>query len=103
MKGKEKMKVKGNTDVKKLAGAIAGFIREEGKAELQAIGAAAVNQAVKAVITARGYLISEGINVAIVPSFHVMTMEGQETTMIHMDVVTNREGIKKENDEDGNC
>lgn len=82
------MKVKANTNVNKLAGAIAGTVREEGKAELEAIGAAAVNQAVKAVITARGYLIPSGIDIAIVPSFHVMVTEGGESTMIRMLIST---------------
>lgn len=97
------MKVKANTNVNKLAGAIAGFVREEGKAELQAIGAAAVNQAVKAVITARGYLIPSGIDIAITPSFQVTETEGRETTIIHMCITSNhKQETKKENGEDGN-
>ncbi|WP_251612950.1 stage V sporulation protein S [Senimuribacter intestinalis] len=97
------MKVKANTNVNKLAGAIAGTVREEGKAELQAIGAAAVNQAVKAVITARGYLIPSGIDIAITPSFQVTETEGRETTIVHMYITPNyKQETKKENGEDGN-
>jgi len=52
-----------------VAGAIAGVIRERGRAEVQAIGAGAVNQAVKATIIARGYLAQDGIDIICVPSF----------------------------------
>ena len=94
------MKVKKTTDVKKLAGAIAGAVREEGSTELQAIGAAAVNQAIKAVIVARSYLIASGIDITITPSFKVIKTE-EETTVIHTDIAQER--AKKENGEDGNC
>ena len=52
-----------------VAGAIAGVVRENGRAEVQAIGAGAVNQAVKAAAIARGYLELDGINVICIPSF----------------------------------
>lgn len=52
----EVLKVASNSNPNKVAGALAGVIREKGKAELQAIGAGAVNQAVKAIAIARGYL-----------------------------------------------
>lgn len=80
------MKVRSNTGVNQLAGAIAYEIRENGKVELQAIGPAAVNQAVKAVIVARGYLMPQGISVVIAPSFGVMEQDDRETTVIHMTV-----------------
>lgn len=80
------MKVRSNTNVNKLAGAIAYEVRESGKVELQAIGPAAVNQAVKAVITARGYLIPDGISIVIEPSFRAVEREGKETTIVHMTI-----------------
>ena len=69
-----------------VAGAIAGVIRESGRAEVQAIGAGAVNQAVKAVAIARGYLELDGINVVCVPSFVEVDIEGQERTAIKLTV-----------------
>ncbi len=52
-----------------VAGAIAGVIRESGRAEVQAIGAGAVNQALKAAAIARGYLELDGIDVICIPCF----------------------------------
>ena len=91
------MKVKKTTDVKKLAGAIAVAVREKGSAELQAIGAAAVNQAVKAVIIARSFLIASGIDIVIIPSFQVTETEGRETTSIHMYIAQ----AQKQEDKEG--
>lgn len=67
-----------------VAGAIAGVIREHGRAEVQAIGAGAVNQAVKAAAIARGYLALEGLDVVLVPSFADVEIGGQERTAIRL-------------------
>jgi stage V sporulation protein S len=67
-----------------VAGAIAGVIREVGRAEVQAIGAGAVNQAVKAVAIARGYLALEGMDVVCAPAFTEVDIEGQERTAIKL-------------------
>jgi len=56
-----------------LAGVIAGVVREYGRAEVQTIGAGAVNQAVKAVTIARGYLTLDGIDVICIPVFNRCT------------------------------
>lgn len=65
-----------------VAGAIAGMIREHGRAEIQAIGAAAINQAVKAVAIARGYLAPSGMDVVCVPGFvDVKVDEADRTAM----------------------
>jgi stage V sporulation protein S len=69
-----------------VAGAIAGVIREKSRAEVQAIGAGAVNQAVKAVAIARGYLSLEGINVVCIPAFTEVEIEGKERTAIKLTV-----------------
>src|ERR1044072_3121277 len=63
--------IKGSTNSRTaaVAGAIAGIVREHRRAEVQAIGAGAVNQAMKAAAIARGYLLLDGINVIIIPSF----------------------------------
>jgi stage V sporulation protein S len=69
-----------------VAGAIAGVIREGTVAEVQAIGAGAVNQAIKAVAIARGYLAKDGIDVICVPTFVAVTIEGQERTAVKLTV-----------------
>lgn len=65
-----------------VAGAIAGVVREYGRAEVQAIGAGAVNQAIKGVTIARGYLTLDGIDVICIPTFTEVSIEGQERTAI---------------------
>jgi len=67
-----------------VAGAIAGVVRESGRAEVQAIGAGAVNQAVKAVAIARGYLELDGIDIICIPCFVEITIDGQERTAIKL-------------------
>jgi stage V sporulation protein S len=67
-----------------VAGAIAGVVRESGRAEAQAIGAGAVNQAVKAVAIARGYLALDGIDVICIPTFVEVEIEGQERTAMKL-------------------
>ena len=67
-----------------VAGAIAGIVREQGRAEVQAIGAGAVNQAVKAVAIARGFLALDGLDVVCIPSFTDVEIGGQERTAIRI-------------------
>lgn len=67
-----------------VAGAIAGVIREHGRAEVQSIGAGAVNQAIKAAAIARGYLLEDGIDVVMVPYFTDIDIEGQERTAVRL-------------------
>ncbi|HQV70590.1 MAG TPA: stage V sporulation protein S [Thermoflexales bacterium] len=69
-----------------VAGAIAGVVREHGRAEVQAIGAGAVNQAIKAAAIARGYLLLDGINVILIPSFGEVDIEGAERTAVRFAV-----------------
>lgn len=69
-----------------VAGAIAGVVREHGRADVQAIGAGAVNQAIKAAAIARGYLADDGIDVIIVPSFTDIEINGQERTAVRFAV-----------------
>jgi len=69
-----------------VAGAIAGIIRERGRVDVQAIGAGAVNQAMKAAAIARGYLQLDGIDVVIIPSFSDVTIEGAERTAIRLSI-----------------
>lgn len=67
-----------------VAGAIAGVVREHKRAEVQAIGAGAVNQAVKALALATGYLRLDGIHVTFVPEFADVTIEDKVRTAIKL-------------------
>lgn len=69
-----------------VAGAIAGVVREEGRADVQAIGAGAVNQAVKATAIARGFLLLDGLDVVCIPSFVDVEIDGAERTAIRLAV-----------------
>lgn len=78
------IKVSANSRTSAVAGAIAGIIREHHRAEVQAIGAAAVNQAIKALVLATGYLKNDGINVICVPEFADVTIEDKVRTAIKL-------------------
>ncbi|MCK4315088.1 MAG: stage V sporulation protein S [Anaerolineae bacterium] len=69
-----------------VAGAIAGVMREQERVDVQAIGAGAVNQAVKAVAIARSYLELDGIDIVCVPSFVEVMIDGQERTAVRLGV-----------------
>ena len=70
-----------------VAGAIAGVVRETGRADVQAIGAGAVNQAVKAVAIALGFLTLDGLDMVCIPTFADVVIGGQERTAIRFAVV----------------
>ena len=78
------IKVAANSRPSAVAGAIAGVIRDNSHAEIQAIGAGAVNQAVKALILARGYLKGDGISVFVVPEFSDVSIENKARTAIKL-------------------
>jgi stage V sporulation protein S len=80
----ELIKVSAQSRSTAVAGAIAGVMRDEGFAEMQAIGASAVNQAIKAIAIARGYLQEDGIDLMTVPSFTEVDIEGNERTAVRM-------------------
>jgi stage V sporulation protein S len=80
----EILKVSAKSRSTAVAGAIAGVVRESGRAEVQAIGAGAVNQAVKAVAIARGYLSEDGISIVCIPSFVEVIIGDQERTAIKL-------------------
>ena len=69
-----------------VAGAIAGILRERKLCEIQAIGAGAINQTVKAIAIARGYLAPTGIELMCVPSFADIEINGEERTAIRFKV-----------------
>lgn len=78
------IKVSANSRTSAVAGAIAGVVREHHRAEVQAIGAGAVNQAVKALVLATGYLKNDGIDVSCVPEFADVTIEDKVRTAIKL-------------------
>ncbi len=82
----ELIKVSANSRSTAVAGAIAGVVREHGRAEVQAIGAGAVNQAIKAAAIARGYLLLNGISVVVIPSFGEVKIDGAERTAVRFSV-----------------
>ncbi|MEW6715955.1 MAG: stage V sporulation protein S [Chloroflexota bacterium] len=80
----EVIKVSGNSRTSAVAGAIAGVFREHKHVEVQAIGASAVNQAVKALVLARGYLSEDGYDVIFYPQFTDVEIEGKVRTAVKL-------------------
>ena len=78
------IKVSANSRTSAVAGAIAGVVREHGRAEVQAIGAGAVNQAIKALVLAIGYLKGDNIEVACVPEFADVAIDDKVRTAIKL-------------------
>ena len=80
------IKVKANSRTAAVAGAIAGVMREHNRAEVQAIGAGAVNQAVKALVLAKGYLAEEEVAIVCIPEFVDVDIDGKIRTAIKLTV-----------------
>jgi stage V sporulation protein S len=80
----EVLKVSSKSNPNSVAGALAGVIREKGSAEIQAIGAGALNQAIKAIAVARGFVAPSGIDLVCVPSFTDVKIDGEERTAIKL-------------------
>ena len=87
------LKAAAKSDAKKLAGALARALRENGSsAEIHAIGAGAVNQAMKAITIARGYVVPSGRDLVCVPAFTRMQIDGQDRTGLRL-MVGLRDGL----------
>ncbi len=80
----EVLKVSAKSVPNSVAGAIAGVIREKNAVEVQAVGAGAANQAIKAVAIARGYLAPGGVDLICVPAFANVSIDGEERTAIKL-------------------
>ena len=80
------IKVSGKSRTSAVAGAIAGVFRENKRVEVQAIGASAINQAVKAMALAKSYLAEDGYNVVFIPEFVDVTIEDKIRTAIRFTV-----------------
>ena len=87
------IKVSANSRTAAVAGAIAGVMRERRFAEVQSIGAGAINQAVKAVILAKGYLVNDGIDIVCVPEFVDVDIDGKVRTAIRLTVTPRGEDV----------
>ncbi len=78
----EVLKVSAHSNPKSVAGALAAVLREHGTAEVQAVGAGAVNQAVKAIAITRGFVAPNGTDLVCVPAFTEIEIDGEERTAI---------------------
>lgn len=76
------LKVSANSKPKAVAGALAAVLREKGSAEVQAVGAGAVNQAIKAIAITRGFVAPNGIDLICIPAFTEININGEERTAI---------------------
>ncbi len=78
------LKISTKSNPNSVAGAIAGLIKEKGKAEMQAIGAGALNQAIKAVAIARGFVAPSGVDLICIPAFTEVKIEEEDRTGIRL-------------------
>ena len=82
----EILKISAKSSPNGVAGAIAGLMKENGRVEMQAIGAGAINQAVKAVAIARGFVAPTGVELTCVPSFTEVMIDNEEKTGIRFTI-----------------
>ena len=80
----EILKVSSKSNSSKVAGAIANIFREKGTVEIQTIGAGSLNQAIKAICIARGFVAPSGINLICIPAFTDIEIDGSEKTAIKL-------------------
>ena len=80
----EVLKVSSKSNPNSVAGALAGVLRERGVAEIQAIGAGALNQAIKSIAIARGFVAPSGMDLVCVPAFTDINIEGDQKTAIKL-------------------
>ena len=78
------LKVSSKSNPNSVAGAIAGVLSESGNAEIQVIGAGSLNQAIKAIAIARGFVAPSGVDLVLVPAFTDVTIDNQERTAIKL-------------------
>jgi stage V sporulation protein S len=78
------LRVSSRSDPNAVAGALAGTVREQGRAEIQTIGAGALNQAIKSIAIARGFLAPSGVDLICRPAFVDVEIDGNERTAIKL-------------------
>ena len=80
----ETIKVSSKSNPNSVAGALANVFREKSKVEMQAIGAGALNQAIKAIAIARGFVAPSGKNLVCIPAFADILIDSEERTAIKL-------------------
>ena len=78
------LKVSSKSNPSKVAGAIANMFREKHNVEIQTIGAGSLNQAIKAIAIARGFVAPSGDNLVVIPAFNDITINGEQKTAIKL-------------------
>jgi stage V sporulation protein S len=86
----ETLKVSTKSNPNSVAGAMAGAVRQAGAVEVQVVGAGALNQAIKAVAIARGYVVASGIDLVCVPTFADIEIDGERRTAIRLSIEDRR-------------
>lgn len=86
----ETLKVAAHTNPNTLAGALAEVVKQYNRAEMQSVGAGALNQAIKAIAIARGFVAPHGIDLICIPAFSDITIDGNERTAIKLIVEPRR-------------
>ena len=84
----ETLKVSSKSNPSKVAGAIANIFRDNHQVEIQTIGAGSLNQAIKAIAIARGYVAPSGDNLVVIPSFKDIEINDENKTAIKLTVVS---------------
>lgn len=82
------LKVSSKSNPSKVAGAIANLFRENQKVEIQTIGAGSLNQAIKSIAIARGFVTPMGFDLVVIPSFSDIKINGEEKTAIKLKIET---------------
>ena len=80
----EVLKVSSKSNPNSVAGALAGIVREQGAVEVQTVGAGALNQAIKAIAIARGFMAPSGVELTCIPAFADIEINGEERTAIRL-------------------
>lgn len=80
----EILKVATKSNPNSVAGALAGIIREQGSCEIQAVGAGAINQSIKAIAIARGFMAPSGVDLTFIPAFTEIDINGEGRTAIRL-------------------
>ena len=80
----EVLKVSTKSNPNSVAGALAAIIKERNTVEIQAVGAGAINQAVKAIAIARGFVAPSGKDIVCIPAFTDIEIDGDERTAIKL-------------------
>ncbi|MGI9860323.1 stage V sporulation protein S [Moorella naiadis] len=89
----EVLKVAARSNPNSVAGALVGVLREKGGVEIQAVGAGALNQAIKAVTIARGFVAPRGLDIVCIPAFVDIEIDGQERTAVKLIIEPRAAGI----------